>query len=536
MTMLLFLVLSLVLPCQDARAQSVQPAVDPASTPADEPASTTLFQPVSSPFFQPASSPPIEAASGDADEAASSIVEEPASMPIIEAGSLPLRAWYFAEGNSRNGFETYFTLANLSDQPAGVTALYSRDDGIRLTQWIGIEPHARLSLNANDFVGQRAFGATFLSDQNIVVERTTTWGPGQNGETTVGYAPGGKQAWYFAEGTTRGRAVTYFVTQNLTDVPAVVTATFVRDDGAPAQRQFELPPRARDAYRVNDLLRDAAFGASFRSNQDVVIERTIMTEGERPPTTKRSWEDKGRNVLANGRTDERDAMARNANGIFGGLGYVASGSEPGMRTWEFAEGSTRRPYATTFVLFNPGQQRADVRFTLRLEQGGTRTQSITIPALSRAAFDPRDLVQSADFATSITSDRPIIAERAYASTGDGLYGALGYTAGPLRTDSRAWYFAEGNTTNQIEMFFVLFNLSPKAASVRGTYYVDGSAPREQTLTVPAGARLAVRANDTVPGGFFSTRFVADQDIMVERTLYLPGGSGFTTVGAGAGRP
>jgi hypothetical protein len=40
----------------------------------------------------------------------------------------------------------------------------------------------------------------------------------------------------------------------------------------------------------------------------------------------------------------------------------------------------------------------------------------------------------------------------------------------------------------------------------------------------------------VPATTAVARFVADQNIMVERTLYLPGGSGFTTVGAGAGRP
>jgi hypothetical protein len=469
--------------------------------------------------------------------AAPSPSPSPASAAVPLPESTPLRAWYFAEGNSRNGFETYFTLLNLSDQPAGVTALYNRDDGIRLTQWIGIEPRARLSLNANDIVGQRAFGASFLSDQDIVVERTTAWGPGQNGETTVGFAPDGKQAWYFAEGTTRGRATTYFVTQNLTDAPAVVKATFERDGGGAAERTFSLPPRARDAYRVNDLLPDTAFSASFRSDQDVVIERTIMMEGERPPTVKRSQEDKGPNVLPNGRTDERDAMARNAHGVFGGLGYVGSGAEPGSRGWQFAEGSTRLPYRTTFILFNPGQQGTAVRFLFRLEQGGTRTHTMQLPALSRAAFDPRDVVPTADFATSISSDRPIVAERAYASDGDGLYGALGYTAPPSRgADSRAWYFAEGNTTNQIEMFFILFNLSAQPVVVRGSYFPDGASTREQTLTLPGGARVAVRANDMVPGGFFSTRFVADQNIMVERTLYLPGGSGFTTLGAGSERP
>ena len=47
------------------------------------------------------------------------------------------RAWHFAEGNSRNGFETFFTLLNLSDGPASVTAQYNRDDGIRLLHGSG---------------------------------------------------------------------------------------------------------------------------------------------------------------------------------------------------------------------------------------------------------------------------------------------------------------------------------------------------------------------------------------------------------------
>lgn len=461
----------------------------------------------------------------------------PAAVALaVDESSIALRAWHFAEGNSRNGFETYFTLLNLSDEPAGVTAHYNRDDGIRLTQWIGIEPRARLSLNANDVVGTRAFGSSFFSDQDIVVERTTIWGPGQNGETTVGFAPEGKRLWHFAEGTTRSRATTYFVTQNLTDAPAVVTATFVSDDGKPAQRQFNLSPRARDAFRANDLLLDTAFSASFKSDQDIVVERTIMTEGERPPTVARGRTGDEKREKGNGPTDDSFAMARNAVGIFGGLGFVGTGTEPGLRSWEFAEGSTRVPYQTTFVLFNPGRQSADVRLTFRLEQGGTRTQMLRVPAQSRAAFDPRDLVPSADFATSITADRPIIAERAYASNGDGLYGTLGFTTSAPRHDSRSWYFAEGNTTNQIELFYVLFNLSNKDSQVKGTYFVDGAGAKEQSLWLPAGKRLAVRANDIVDNGVFATRFVADQNVMIERTLYLPGGSGYTTVGSGAGRP
>ncbi|HZO28714.1 MAG TPA: hypothetical protein VFH48_22295 [Chloroflexota bacterium] len=458
------------------------------------------------------------------------------AWPSLDTGEVPFRAWHFAEGNSRNGFETYFTLLNLADEPASVSAQYNRDDGIRLTQWLGIEPHARLSLNANDVVGAKAFGASFFADQDIVVERTTIWGPGQNGETMVGFAPDGKRTWHFAEGTTRGKVTTYFVTQNLTDAPASITALFTRDDGSTEQRQFDVPPRGRDAYRVNDLLQDTAFAATFRADQDIVVERTIMIEGERPPTPRRSRdEDDGPKVLANGQTDEGSAMLRNSTGIFGGLGYVGSATDLGSRSWELAEGSTRGPYTTTFVLFNPNDHDTYVRFTFRPEHGDTRTKAVHLPPVSRLVFDPRDVVPTADFATSISSDFPIVVERVYASSGDGLYGALGHTSAAPRKDSHVWYFAEGNTASQIEMFFILYNFSDRPAQVRSTYFLEDATTREQTHPLPAGARLAVRANDVVAGGLFATRFMADQNIAVERTLYLPGGSGFTTVGAGAVR-
>src|SRR6187397_2150761 len=70
--------------------------------------------------------------------------------PGAGAGGLPndasgrMRTWYFAEGNSRRDFQTFFTLLNLTDQPASVTAAYDRDDGIRLMQWLGIEPKGRV--------------------------------------------------------------------------------------------------------------------------------------------------------------------------------------------------------------------------------------------------------------------------------------------------------------------------------------------------------------------------------------------------------
>jgi hypothetical protein len=259
-------------------------------------------------------------------------------------------------------------------------------------QWLGIPPRGRLSLNANDVVGPRAFGASFLADQDVIVERSTTWSPGQNGETTIGFA-------------------------------------------------------------------------------------------------SRGWRD-----------------------------------------WYFAEGSTRRPSGTSFVLFNPGQGTATAQIRFAPEAGEAKSSSLSVPALGRVAVNARDLVPAADFATTITADRPVIAERAYASSGDGLYGTLGYTPARARTESHTWYFADGNTAGGIETYFVLANLTDQPARVEATYFGDPER-RQASIALPAFGRQTVRANDVMPDQSFAARFAADQDIVVERTAYFPGGSGFSTTGA-----
>lgn len=456
-----------------------------------------------------------------------------ASTGASELRDQSLRTWYFAEGNSRHDFQTFFTVLNLSDQPTSVTVSYQRDDGIRLMQWLGVEPKARLSFNANDVVGPRAFGASFSADHDIVVERSATWGPGQNAETTLGFAPKDMQHWSFAEGTTRGQVTTYFVSQNLSDSPATVNATFTRDDGSQQTRSFTLAPRMRDAYRMNDLLPDTAFSASFAADQDMVVERTIMRESDRGAGTSRTLS--GDERKPNGDAGGGVNPGTNTIGVFGGLGYAPTGDEVGSRSWYFAEGSTRRPYETYFVLFNPGLEATEARLHYAVNDTSAPSEAVQLPPLGRLAISPRNLVPNADFGTSITADHPIIVERSYYSTGDGLFGTLGFTRSPDRRDSKSWYFADGNTTGDNEMFFILSNLTSQAASVRARFFADDGRLREQSLALPSKGRLSVRANDLVPGQAFASRFLADQDIMIERTLYFSGQSGFSTFGEGVGR-
>jgi hypothetical protein len=381
-------------------------------------------------------------------------------------------------------------------------------------------------------VGPHAFGASFTADQEIVVERATTWGPGQNGETTIGFAPQGRRDWAFAEGTTLSGITTYFVTQNQSDSPSDVSGTFVREDGSVVHRDVTLAPRARDAFRVNDILPDSAFSARFKSNQDIVVERTIMSEGEHGPQAVGGKRDPSKHTeLSNGVAAGERSTIDQTFGIIGGLGYALDSADAGAKSWAFAEGSTRRPYDTYFVLFNPGTQATNVRLKLTPQSGEAKTSNVTVPALRRVALNASDILPLADFTTTITADASIVAERAYYSSGDGLYGTLGYTPSPPRDHSRSWYFADVNTGSQIETYFIVSNLTDQPAQVQATYFGDGPAQQQPSVMVPANGRRSVRVNDAMPDQAFAARFVADRDIVVERTVYFPGGSGFASLGA-----
>src|SRR5262249_42951815 len=144
-----------------------------------------------------------------------------------------------------------------------------------------------------------------------------------------------------------------------------VSGTFVRDDGSVVHRDVTLAPRARDAFRVNDILPDSAFSARFKANQDIVVERTILSEGEHGPQAVGGKREPGkRGELANGVVAGERSTIDQTFGILGGLGYPLDDGDAGTKRWYFAEGSTRRPYDTYFVLFNPGQQDTTAKLSL----------------------------------------------------------------------------------------------------------------------------------------------------------------------------
>ncbi len=89
--------------------------------------------------------------------------------------------------------------------------------------------------------------------------------------------------WALADGRVGGTdaSQTYVLLANTGSIAATVTATFVRNSGAPIVKSFTVPPTSRlnvsitgPGSQVPELI-DEAFGAVLESTQPIVVERSI---------------------------------------------------------------------------------------------------------------------------------------------------------------------------------------------------------------------------------------------------------------------
>jgi Tol biopolymer transport system component len=157
----------------------------------------------------------------------------------------------------------------------------------------------------------------------------------------------------------------------------------------------------------------------------------------------------------------------------------------------FAEGATGTFFETRIALANPTAQTA--RALLRLVDGTGRTLSTTVivpPRQSRKVpLSQISRLGTAEFATTVESDAPLVAERQMWWSTANAYGSHAERAfaGPSTT----WYFAEGATTGGFDLFYLLQNPTSAAATVDVSYLRGNGAPLLKTYVLPAHSRTNI---------------------------------------------
>jgi hypothetical protein len=296
----------------------------------------------------------------------------------------PAETWYMAEGSSAGGFETWVLVQNPGDEVAEVSLSYMTERGEVAGPELELAPESRRSILVNDTVQAYSVSTKVTSDQPVVAERATYFTPPGRDHRVVAHSHIGVTApdttWYMAEGSTAGGFQTWVLVQNPGDEAANVTLTYMTDRGEVGGPVLQLAPRTRRSVLVNDAVRTFSVSTKVTSDRPVIAERSVYF---RPPEADR---------------------------------WMCGTSSPGVNRaaskWYMAEGATAGGFETWVLVQNPGDEAANVTLTYMTGKGEVEGPTIELEAHSRKTVSVDKSVHAFDVSSMVTSDRPVIAERA----------------------------------------------------------------------------------------------------------------------------
>jgi autotransporter-associated beta strand protein len=414
------------------------------------------------------------------------------------------RAYYLSEGATGPFFDTDILLLNPNNVAAPITIKFLPESGQPITMTDTLAPMSRKTLRVDDLPGLEAtaFSTVVNSDDALplVVERTMQWGNGTVGGAygahTDKASPGPSFNWYFAEGA-QGFFWTYLLLENPSDFNNEATVEYLRENEPPVQRTYVVPPHARYTVNLFDEpeVKNRAFGMTVNFDRPGMAERSMYF---------------GMDPLFTG-------------------GHESAGEVAPSKAWFLPEGATGTFFQTYVLLANPSDAatKATVRF-LPDAGGAPITKIYDLAPKRRLTLDiaaqDASLV-SANVATEVTADDPIIVERAqywpYAVWYES-HNSFGLTTLAMR-----WGLAEGRVggPEASQTYILLANPGTDPAAVTITFLREnGGAPVVKTFNVAAASRFNVRVGpDTEVPELVNERFgaivQADREIAVERAVY-----------------
>ncbi|MBC7248152.1 MAG: L,D-transpeptidase family protein [Actinobacteria bacterium] len=401
------------------------------------------------------------------------------------------RDWYFAEGYTSEGYDTYLLLSNPGGSGTVASVAYHREDGSVVEQNVSLAPHSRLTIPVDQVPGMDAvsFSAHVHAGEPIVAERAVYFAAGSrdDGTATIGAAQLSRD-WYFAEGYTASRFDTYLLLSNPGDTATEAWVHFLLEGGGTVDLPYVLAPHSRLTIPVDALpeLGDAAFSMHVHAGEPIVAERAMYFN----------------------------------KGYIGG-GHASVGATQSSTTWYFAEGCTRPFFEDYLTVGNPNDEGTFIHVDYQLPDAnlprdywvGGRSR-LTIPVNAQEGLGGKDV------ACSVFSDLPVVAERSMYYDLDSHRGGHATLGSGLA--SRDWYFAEGYTDQAFDTYLVLSNPGDAGASVGLEFYREDGAVPAFVAYVGPHRRVTVRVDD-LPGlerAAFAMAVHSDQPVMAERVMYF----------------
>jgi hypothetical protein len=404
----------------------------------------------------------------------------------------PSKQWYFAEGCTNYGFETWLLIGNPGNRSAVAHVTFMDDKGETYIQACDLRPNSRTTVNAADVAPGANISIQVDADTPVVCERAMYWGNRIEGHDTIG-AASLSSTWYFAEGSTDWGFQTFVLLGNPGDSTVKATLHYLFTDGTSTARDHVLAPHSR--LTVNAAREVGAKDFSVKVDAGapgIVAERSIYHGDPRR------------------------------------CGTNTVGVKAPSVSWYLSEGSTDWGFETWLLIQRPASGDAHVTATFRKGNGESVKRTYTVKGNSRFTVNLADEVGIADVSTQVTSDVPVVCERSmYWNARTAGHCTIG-SPGPGRT----WLLAEGCTDYGFETWVLLDNPNASAVNATVTFLKEDGTTVPVALVLKPQTRLSIDASVYVGADSFSTRVDAASPVMVERAMYWSRRSGGTgSIGA-----
>ncbi len=184
-----------------------------------------------------------------------------------------------------------------------------------------------------------------------------------------------------------------------------------------------------------------------------------------------------------------------------------------------AEGSTNGGMQTYILVENPGEAPAEVTLKFLTGAGEVAGPTDTMPAHTRATFLANDWVTSYDVSTEVTSNNPVVCERAtYGGPGRGWAWGTCSTGSPMA--SAQWYAPGLNAA--FSPWLLIANPNDTAASIDIKYYTGSAEVQGPQAVVSARSRATFNVNDTLSGVYASAVITSSgAEVVCEWAEYAP---------------
>ena len=294
----------------------------------------------------------------------------------------PARTWYLPEGCTGPGFDTWILVQNPSGSSATVQLTFMTSHGPVDGPKVTMAANTRKSFKANNTCpGEWQVSTKVTATQSVVAERAiygnnSTWATDSIGAS----AP--QTQWYLAEGSTGPGFETWVLVQNPGEKTANVKLTYMTPSGQKTGPSLKLAPSTRTTVNLaGNIPGQWSVSTLVSSDQPVIAERAMYGNGRR-------W-------------------AHDSIGV----------SAPAS-TWCLAEGSTGPGFETWVLVQNPNDTEAKVSLTYMTSDVSRDGPSVVLAPHSRKTFNVADTVgQVWEVSTRVSSDKPVIAERAMYGNG-----------------------------------------------------------------------------------------------------------------------